>query len=128
MPRLGDIFPSRFLKETDLSLPLLLTIRRVAMEEIGRGNDRDTKAIVSFKEIEKELTLNKTNAKRIEKFIGSDDTDAWAEVKIVVYWDPDVEFGGEIVGGVRVRAPKNQASVEQPQSPEKKSLDDPLPF
>lgn len=127
MPRLGDIFPSRFLKESDLSIPVLVTIKSVTMEVIGRGNDRETKAVIAFNEIEKELTLNKTNGKRIEKIVGSDDTDAWPGVKIVVYWDPDIEFGGDIVGGVRVRAPKNQAvPVAAPPPPKDPHAD--LPF
>jgi hypothetical protein len=35
----------------------------------------------------------------------------------VVYYDPNVEFGGKLVGGLRVRAPRNQPArtpIQQP--------------
>jgi hypothetical protein len=112
MPKIGDIYPSKYLKDSDLTTPLLLTIKRVTIEDVGRGSDRDTKPVIHFEETAKMLTVNKTNAKRVEKITGSDDTDNWPGKKIVVYWDPDIEFGGEIVGGVRIRAPRNPNEPE----------------
>jgi hypothetical protein len=59
-----------------------------------------------FDELEKAMVLNKTNINRIARALNSNETDDWVAKKIVVYNDPDVEFGGEIVGGIRCRAQK----------------------
>lgn len=101
------------MKESDLQQPVLLTIARVTLEELGKGADKDTKPVLHFQEIEKTMSINQTNAKNIAKITGSDNTDDWAGKKIVVYWNPDIEFGGETVGGIRVRAMKQQAAPVQ---------------
>jgi hypothetical protein len=114
MARIGDLYPSKYFKESDLNVPLLLTIKEVTIEEVGRGGEKDTRPIIHFEESQKLLTVNKTNARRLEKIAKSDDTDNWGGKRIVVFWDQDVEFGGEITGGVRIRAPKSEAEANLP--------------
>jgi len=108
MPRMGDMFPSRFLKESDLRTPLLLTIKKIIQEPIGSGKETQEKWVVYFLESTKCLTLNKTNAQRLEKISGSDNADEWIGKQVVVYWDDEIEYMGEITGGVRIRAPKKK--------------------
>jgi hypothetical protein len=45
--------------------------------------------------------LNGTNTKLIEKALGSDETDDWLGQQIVLFNDENVEYMGEVVGGVR---------------------------
>ena len=90
----------------------LWTIKKLVQETIGRGADAEEKWVMYFNETPKCITLNKTNSKKCEKAFGSDNTDEWIGKQIVVYWDADVEFGGEATGGIRLRAPKNQAAPE----------------
>jgi hypothetical protein len=107
MPRTGEMFPSRFLKETDLDeIGKVYTIQRIVLEEVGRGQQKEDKYVIYFKETEKCMTLNKTNSKRFEKMFKSDNTDDWLNKQCVVFWDPDIEFGGDIIGGIRVRSVK----------------------
>ncbi len=75
--------------------------------------------MIHFKEFEKGMVLNKTNLKRIAFVTGSDETDDWGGKQVVLYTDPDVEFGGDIVGGLRIRKPKSQKIQE---------LEDDVPF
>jgi hypothetical protein len=52
--------------------------------------------------------LKKANLARDDqdpKYRG-DDSEDWTGQKVVVYFDPDVEFGGEAVGGLRIRQHK----------------------
>ena len=49
--------------------------------------------------------LNKTNIKRLQAMFG-DDTDKWLGQTVTLYNAPDVEFMGEVVGGLRVRVEK----------------------
>ncbi len=54
-----------------------------------------------------------------------EDTDNWIGKQAVLYVDPDVEFGGNIVGGLRLRARKS-AAKPVPQRTE--DSDDSVPF
>lgn len=90
----------KFLGAPHLDGETTLTIGEVDLEEM---RDKTVKMCLHWKE-PKVLPwlLNKTNIKRIAKLYG-DDTDEWVGKKVTIYNDPDVEFMGEIVGGLRVR-------------------------
>jgi hypothetical protein len=47
----------------------------------------------------------------MSKACGSDDTDDWIGKQIVVFVDENVSFGGELVGGLRIRKHKQAAPV-----------------
>ena len=105
----SELTSSKYLKKEDFPKPALVTIRDVTKENVALPNQpKKERGVIHFEEYDKGMVLNSTNLKRTEKAMGSDDTDNWAGKKIVVYVDEEVEFGGEIVGGLRLRAPKNQ--------------------
>ena len=52
------------------------------------------------------MVVNSTNIKRLAKACASEDTEDWTGKQVVLYVDPDVEFGGNVVGGLRIRAHK----------------------
>lgn len=80
-----------------------MTVVDVWSEEIlGSGRP---KLIVKFEEIDKALILNKTNTKRLRAIFGDADTTRWRGV-IRLYVESNVEFGGRVVGGLRVDRPK----------------------
>lgn len=112
MPRTGEMLPSKYLKKDDIGPGALVTLKSVSKENLGKEDDPEWKWAAHFQEFSKPLVLNKTNIKRLEKIFGSDNTDDWVGKQCVIYFDPDVEFAGEQVGGLRVRAPKNQQPVE----------------
>jgi hypothetical protein len=85
----------------------LVTIKEIGQENISKeGAEPNLKWILYFHEVDKGLVLNSTNGQIIAKIAGSDESDDWADVQIVLYHDPNVSFGGKLVGGIRVRAPK----------------------
>jgi hypothetical protein len=108
MPRTSEMIPSRFVKQVDVTPGQLWTIEKIVHEQIGRGEDAEMKWVAYFKETPKCLSLNATNIKRMEKAFGSDNTDDWIGKQIVVFWDEEVQFGNDMVGGIRVRAPKSK--------------------
>jgi hypothetical protein len=55
------------------------------------------------------MVLNVTNLKRMAKALG-DDTDDWIGNQVVLYVDPDIEYAGNIVGGLRIRALRQPAA------------------
>ena len=56
---------------------------------------------VSFEEFEKPLILNKTNTRILVKLFGTTDTASWRG-PITLYVENSVEYGGRVVGGIRV--------------------------
>lgn len=113
MPNINQIKQSKFLKRDDCGNGILVTITgchqvNVAME----GAPPEEKWCLSFQETEKPMVLNTTNAQIIAAVCGSQETDDWTGKKVVLYDDPNVSFGGKLVGGIRARAPRGQAAAK----------------
>jgi hypothetical protein len=123
--------PSKYLAKEDVpEKGMLLTIKSVVKAQVGKGAQAEQKPVLVFMENVKPMVCNKTNAKRIAQFTGiSTNVDrGWVGVKIVVYFDPMVEFGGDIVGGLRIRAPRmpaQQAPIQQPQARQRQTVPPP---
>jgi hypothetical protein len=85
--------------------PLLLTIDDVSVKEFeGDGGGRKEKIVLAFRETDKTMVVNFTNASIIAGFLG-DETDSWIGHKIVVFRDK-TRYAGKMVPCVSVRAPK----------------------
>lgn len=105
MPDIGDLFPSKFLKASDLQgREPLVTIQRVEFESMGSGGRRETKAVLYFRNKQKGLKLNKTMATAISRIVGSSQTEAWVG-KTVCLYATSASFGEETYPVVRVKAP-----------------------
>ena len=122
----SEMRESKFLKQSDVGKAVLWTIHGVEKVNVAKeGAEPEHKWALTFHENDKPLVLNATNIQLLEKILG-DDTDAWANKRIVLYVDPNVSYGGKIVGGIRVRAPKPGAT---PPPPPVQELDDSdIPF
>jgi hypothetical protein len=98
--RLGDAFPSNYLKASDLQgKRVVVTIDHVALEEVGREKQR--KPVVYFQGKDKGMVCNVTNARKIASILGTDEMDDWGDGQVVLF-AAMVEFGGETVEGLRV--------------------------
>lgn len=84
---------------------LTLTIAKAISEEVyNRQKGKSTKeGVLTFKETNKKLVLNKTNSKMIARLYKSKAIEDWAGKRITLFYDTTVKFGRELVGGVRVR-------------------------
>lgn len=106
----NELKTSRFLKQTDVREGMLCTITGVSQENIAAdGAEENLKWCLHIAENEKPLVLNPTNGAILSKILGSDESDDWIGKKVVLYADPNISFGGKIVGGIRIRAPKTVA-------------------
>lgn len=115
MPNIADAFPSKYLKAGDLhGAEAVVTITEVTSEEVGRGRDR--KLVVYFKGSSKGLVLNKTNATRIAKLAGSDNTDDWSGKKIKIY-PTETEFAGDTVDCIRIKSATATAEPDDDEPP-----------
>ena len=97
------MFPSRFLKAADLQeKPMSLTITQVFRDQVRMTNGSVTeKYILRFEETDKELILNKTNAKAIAKLLREPKAVNWAG-SVIVLKPTTCEAFGEIVDCIRL--------------------------
>jgi hypothetical protein len=95
---------SRFLKKEDCEPPITVTIDHLQKENVARiGETPELKWCLFFRDGVKPMVLNSTNRQLIARILGSKETDDWRGRKIELYHDPNVTFGGELVGGIRAR-------------------------
>jgi hypothetical protein len=106
----SDMIQSPFLKKEDFATPTILTIKRVSLEQVVKGEE---KWVLFFNEKTKGLVLNKTKIKLLEGGYG-DDTDLWIGKKVRLSFDPTVAFGGETVGGVKLEVSKGASKPATP--------------
>jgi hypothetical protein len=126
MANINDAFPSNYLKASDLKgAQPTVTIERVEFEPVGR--EREMKPILYFVGKEKGMVLNKTNASKVASLVGSTETDDWADFRICLF-ATHVEFGGEQVEAIRIKAAPPQGGRRQvaPPPPVDDALMDPI--
>ena len=101
---INDTFPStsNFLKKEDLPNPAKVTIKSVDLMEFEQDGKPQRKLVLEFEGKEKKLACNKTNARTIAAIHG-DETDNWVGKEIILYNDPTVSMGDQVVGGIRVQ-------------------------
>lgn len=111
---ISQLKQSNFLTRAEVGKGMLLTIRQITQENVAKqGAPEELRWCLHFDELEKPMVLNSTNGQIIAAITKSEDTDTWPGNKIVAYDDPNVSFGGKLVGGIRVRAPRSQP-VQKP--------------
>ena len=115
MPKVHEMMSSKYLKREDVGEDgTVLTIEKfervnVAMEDATP----EFKWVCHFREQDRPMVMNTTNIQLAEKMFNSDDTDDWIGKRLIAYNDPNVAFGGKLVGGIRIR----KISGGQPRQP-----------
>ena len=113
---ISELGESKYLVKEECDPPIRVTISGIKRENLAKENEpQKMKFVLSFLEC-KPLVLNKTNGGRIAHVLGSDESDDWMGKQIDLWNDPSVEFGGQLMGGVRVLVP--QPTVSAPQAPQ----------
>lgn len=109
MPKLGEVFHSKYLKAEDLQgKTVRVTIDRVEYEMVGlEEGKKERKLVVYLVNKERQLVLNKTNAESIAEIAGDDDTDNWGGIQIALFPDK-TKFGGKTVDCIRITWPNGK--------------------
>jgi len=105
----SDVYPSNFLKSTDLPGPKLVTITELGMEPVGPK--KEDKPVIYFREFDRPMVVNKTNFDSLVEITGEEDSDDWPGKKVVLY-PTKVDFAGDKVEAIRIRAPKVKSKPE----------------
>jgi hypothetical protein len=117
MPKLAEMLPSKFLKQADVPQPALVYLTRISKEQVNQENEpEEHKWVAHFREFDRPLVLNTTNLNALSLIFNSEDSDDWRG-ECVIYTDPNVSFGGKLVGGLRLRKAKNQAARAEGSQP-----------
>lgn len=81
-----------------------VTIASIGTGDVtGVGGEVSAKPVMRFEEQLKPLIVNTTNFKMLQRLFQSRFIEDWVGKQIILYGDPDVKFGRETVGGVRVK-------------------------
>ena len=116
-------FDSPYLSSADIVEPIVLTIQHVKLEKDHTKRTQDSFNTAYFTEPEirpgeklKPMILNAMNSKAMHQIVGSPFIDDWINIQVVVYVDPNVRFGKDIVEGLRIRPHKEEKPVLTPAS------------
>jgi len=132
MASVNDLRSSKFLTKEDCGNGILVTIKSVEKDNVAMdGDDPQYKYTLHFAQQGlKPMVLNMTNGQIIAQITGhaEDIEQHWLGWNLVLYHEPNISFGGKLVGGIRVRSPK-PGSVQQPgNEPPARPEDKDLPF
>src|SRR4051812_43378292 len=118
MAKRNEIFPSKYLKASDLAgKPLEVLIKDAPTEMLGSGNDAEQKTVLYFLKGVKPLPLNMTNWDAVAAIAG-DDTKDWPGHRVELY-PTTTELKGKVVDCIRIRAPREKGvlSAAEPKIP-----------
>ncbi len=108
--KIGDMIESKYLKQSDVDGIVQVSIAALKKVNVARDDeDPEYRWTARFNEFSKPMVLNITNLKRLAKALG-DDTDDWLGHPVELYVDSEIEFGGNIVGGLRLRGLPKKAT------------------
>jgi hypothetical protein len=126
-----EIFPSKYLKASDLNKPIVVTIDSAPFEVLKNPEGKEqSKVVLYFRGAKKALPLNITNWDAVAAICG-EDTEDWPGGKIELYADK-TRMGGKTVDCIRVRAARD-ATVKTATPPkaaelEADDMNDAIPF
>ena len=129
MPKIGEMKNSRFLTQHDVGENgRVVTVASVDQQNVAPENQpKELKWVMHFEEEwAKPLVLNRVNTELAAKVLKSDDTDDWAGKQLVAYQDPTINYGGKVIGGIRLRAVKpgdKGDAGHEPESPKASPAD-----
>ena len=114
--KVKDLFPSKYMKASDLGKPWTFKITGVRLEEMHnkKTNSKEKKPVVYFSGPKKGLILNLTIAEQIAAATGQDDTDNWPGCAVTIYPTSVFAFG-ENHEVIRVRAAENGPAEAPPE-------------
>ena len=85
----------------------VVTVSRLAQEKVtGQQGRKEDCFVVYFKEFDKGMILNRTNARAIEKVAGSGLVEDWIGVQVTLYVEKGVKAFGDVVDALRIRDKK----------------------
>lgn len=100
-----EAFKSAYLGKDDVPQPIIRTIADVFTDMVNGEKREEERPIMRFAEPDtKAMILNNVNWDTCERAYGVE-SNAWVGKPVEIYIDPNVEFKGRRLGGLRLRIP-----------------------
>ena len=126
MSKFSEFRAGEYLKVGDLGgREVTVQIESISVEQVGSEAQKRDKLVARFEGKSKGLVLNDTNLEALELAFGAD-TDLAIGGQVILYVDPNVRFGGQRVGGIRIKMPARKTAT--PEKSVAAELDDQIPF
>lgn len=101
--RIEEMLPSKFLKQNDVDGEVVVTVNALKKTNVALPDaPAEFKFVIQFGEFDKPMVLNATNVKRLFKALGGD-TDDWIGGRMILFVDDNVEYAGNVTGGLRLK-------------------------
>ena len=122
----SQMIESKYLKQEDVDEDTPVTVQLLKKVNVARDDETpEYRWTIKFHEFDKPMVLNATNIKRLSKALG-DDTDGWEGNSVILYVDPDIEYAGKVVGGLRLKAIPRTSAKQSKRTPG--DVDSDVPF
>lgn len=103
--KISQMKDSKYLSKGDIDGEVIVTISKIGQGNVAlEDQPEELKWMIKFREFPKPMVLNSTNIQLLAKVCGSDETDDWIGKECVLYIDENVSYGGQLVGGIRVKS------------------------
>lgn len=122
-----EMFPSKYLKASDVPQPRTATVERASVEMVGQGAKAEHKTVLYFVNgTFKPLVVNATNWDSMVLISGFDNSDHWGGT-VVELFAVDVMGPSGMARGVRIRRPQPRKKGKAAPAAPVVGPDDPLP-
>lgn len=123
LPKLNEMIESKYLRKEDVGdEEVPVTVKGLKRVNMARdGEEPKYKWTISFNEFDRPMVLNKTNITKLGAILG-DDTAGWIGNQVKLYFNPDISFGSDVVGGLRFKP------MSRPARKPARPLDEDEPF
>jgi hypothetical protein len=101
------------LKESGPLKALIDSYRTRTFERDGKNEIKLELSLTVADGSTKSVTMNKTNGRLLAAYYG-ENLDGWVGKPVILYYDPGVQYQGKLVGGIKVKVPKNATTTAPP--------------
>ena len=125
--KVDQLSNSNYITKADVDPPVRVTVaepKPYPKNMAKDGHKEDIKLIINLQEFKKPFVCNTTNFNLIAHETGEEDSDNWVGKQFNLFYNPAIEFGDKIVGGIRVLIPQ----PTMPQAPVAPPAEDEVPF
>lgn len=84
MANVSHLLSSDFLSGSEIPTPQVVTIKSAEIKELGSDDEKETKVVLSFHELDKALPCNKTRLKTMVENFGVE-TGTWVGQRVMLY-------------------------------------------
>lgn len=111
VPTADELYPSKWLKASDVEPPVIVTVEKCRLEDVGQAGKVERKLVVHFVGSTKPHICNRTNFNTLAALTGYENSDDWGGARVELYAVDTVGPNGP-TRGIRIRPPRPSRAKE----------------